>query len=345
MFTLTDLSVPVVQAPMAGGPATVDLAAAVSAAGGLGFLAAGYKTADAMGAEVEELRSRTRSPFGVNVFVPEADVADPGDLAAYAAALAEVAAELDVPAPSVGGHSDDDYEAKIDLLERHPVPVVSFTFGLPDRRVLERLRAVGTAVVLSVSDDAEARRADALDPDAIVLQGPEAGAHRATLDMRHDPDQRSLDELLEATLPVVAAPVVAAGGIGTAARVERLLTAGAAAVQVGTLFLTAAETGTRPTHRRALLSGEFPGTVQTRAFSGRVARGLRNRFVEMVSGREVVGYPQVHYMTTPLRAAAARNDDPRYLNLWAGTAYGQCRETSAAEVVAALDPRRDGAHP
>lgn len=335
MFTLEDLKYPVIQAPMAGGPSTADLAAAVSTAGGLGYLAAGYKTCEAMAREVKQIARRSL-PFGVNLFVPEADVSDPLELAAYARTLAGIANHLGVEAPVVGPYNDDQYPAKIAWFLGNPVPVVSFTFGLPEPETVSRLRAVGSAVVLSVSNPHEAVRAAALGPDAIVLQGPEAGGHRATLDMREDPDQRTLDELLEQTLSVVKLPVIAAGGIATPERVRQLLDAGATAVQIGTLFLTADEAGTKASHREALLSGTYPATCQTRAFSGRVARGLQNRFIDLCEGSTVAGYPQVHYMTAPLRLAADRNNDPDFLNLWASDAQSRCRAGSAASILTSL---------
>lgn len=331
MNVLQALAVPLVQAPMAGGPSTVELAVAVSRAGGLGMLAAGYKTVEAMAAEIEEVRGQARN-FGVNVFVPESDPSDSDDLARYAAALAPLADELGVPAPVPGPFADDHYAAKLDHLVARPVPVVSFTFGLPSPDDVARLRSVGSAVVLNATDPEEIAAAHALDPDAITVQGVEAGGHRATHRQGKEPSRHDTYDLVRCAQEHTDKPVIAAGGIADADVARNLLAAGASAVQVGTLFLTAREAGTKQAHRDALLSGHFTSTVVTRAFSGRAARALCNRFTERMAEHQVAGYPQVHYMTAPLRAASA--EDPQGLNLWAGTGFAACRATTAAQVVA-----------
>ncbi|MDO4919001.1 nitronate monooxygenase [Kocuria sp.] len=327
---LTDLQVPLVQAPMAGGPSTPALAVAVARAGGLGMLAAGYKTTEAMAAEIREVAAQT-DRFGVNLFVPERDPSDPGDLAAYARALAPLAAELGVPAPEPGEFTDDEYRVKIAHLLTHPVPLVSFTFGLPSAADVARLREAGSAVVLNATSAGEVAAAAELAPDAIVVQGTEAGGHRASHGQAAAPEDVTTTALLAAARGLTGIPLIAAGGVAGREDAAELLRGGARAVQVGTLFLTARDAGTKPAHRAALLDGEPRDTVVTRAFSGRSARALRNRFTERMAREQVAGYPQVHYMTAPLRAASAA--DPEGLNLWAGTGFGACRETTAAGVV------------
>ena len=327
---LTALPVPVVQAPMAGEPSTPALAVAVARAGGLGMLAAGYKSTDAMAEEIREVAAHT-DRFGVNLFVPEQDPSDPAALADYARALAPLAAELGVPAPQPGEYVDDEYPAKLAHLTAHPVPLVSFTFGLPTADDVARLRNAGSGVVLHATSVDEVVTAARLRPDAIVVQGREAGGHRATHGQDADPEDITTADLLVDARRATDIPLVAAGGITGREGAAELLARGAAAVQMGTLFLTAAEAGTRPAHRAALLDGEHTETVVTRAFSGRAARALRNRFTERMAVHQVVGYPQVHYMTAPLRAASSA--DAEGLNLWAGTGFAACREGTAAEVV------------
>ena len=327
---LTTLPVPVVQAPMAGGPSTPALAVAVARAGGLGMLAAGYKSTEAMAEEVRDVAAHT-DRFGVNLFVPEREPSDPAALAAYARALAPVAAELGVPAPEPGAYVDDEYPAKLDHLTVHPVPLVSFTFGLPTADDVARLRNAGSAVVLNATSPDEVTAAARLRPDAIVVQGLEAGGHRATHGQAGQPEEIATAALLDAARELTDLPLVAAGGIAGRHDAAALLARGAAAVQVGTLFLTAVEAGTKPAHREALLDGTHTETVVTRAFSGRAARALRNGFTDRMAAHEVTGYPQVHYMTAPLRAASPA--DPEGLNLWAGTGAAACRETRAAEIV------------
>lgn len=327
---LSELPVPLLQAPMAGGPSTAALAVAVARAGGLGILAAGYKTVEAMAQEIREVAVKT-DRYGVNLFVPEQDPSDPGELEAFARALAPVAAELGVAAPQPGEFSDDHYAAKLDHLATHPVPLVSFTFGLPSPDDVARLRSAGTVVVLNATDEAEVRAALVLDPDAIVVQGTEAGGHRATHGQAKTPLEISTADLVSAVRETTALPLIAAGGVADRETAEDLMERGADAVQVGTLFLTTEEAGTKPAHREALLSGRFGETVVTRVFSGRAARALRNAFTDRLEAEQISGYPQVHHMTAPLRAASAQ--DPAGLNLWAGTGFAACRETTATDVV------------
>ncbi|GAA4285204.1 nitronate monooxygenase [Brevibacterium daeguense] len=335
MLRLSDLEVPIVQAPMAGGPSTPGLVAAVSTAGGLGSLGGGYQSPERMRADIEAVRALTDRPFGVNLFVPEHRPSDAGAVAAYAAALEPLATELGVEPPVPAPAGDDHYREKVADLIADPVPLVSFTFGLPSREEVRALQEAGSAVVLNATTPEEATACLALDPQAVVLQGPAAGGHRAQHDQFAESSDVPLAILLEAIAGRTTVPLIAAGGIGASADVRALLSAGASAVQVGTLFLTSAEAGTRPVHRKALLSGEFTETVVTRVFSGRPARALRNQFIDRMAESEVVGYPEVHYLTSPLRAAAR---DGHGINLWAGTGFVSCREAPAADILAQLAP-------
>lgn len=334
-FRLTDLTHPIIQAPMAGGPSTPALVAAVSRAGGLGSLAAGYRTAADMVDEIAAVRRLTDRPFAMNVFVPEAHPSAPDDLDAYARALRPFAADLGVPEPEVRPAGDDEYGAKLAELLADPVPVVSFTFGLPTAEHVHALQGAGSAVVLNATTVAEAQAALALDPDALVLQGPLAGGHRAQHDQRAEPSELPLEALLDAVRGLTSVPLIAAGGLATRADVARVLEAGAHAAQAGTAFLLAEEAGTKPLHRQALEAGRSTETVVTRVFSGRPARGLRNAFIERMTPHSVIGYPEVHFLTSPLRAVAA---DPEGINAWAGTGYAHCRRASAAEILADLAP-------
>ncbi|MFC9555863.1 NAD(P)H-dependent flavin oxidoreductase [Rhodococcus sp. NPDC056960] len=334
MFDLEDgLRIPIIGAPMAGGPSTPALVAAVSSAGGLGFLAAGYKTVDAVRREVGAVRALTSAPFGLNLFVPGRPLADRAAVEAYRERLRPLAERWQVVLPEIVDYDDDAFDAKVDLAVELAVPVVSFTFGLPSRDVVDRLHDAGSAVVATVSDVDEARAAAQRGVDAICLQGVDAGGHRATLDPDAEPDPRSTRELVEAARSAVDLPLLAAGGIATAADVAATLAAGAAAVQMGTALLDADEAGTKPAHRAALHDARFTDTVVTRAFSGRPARGLVNGFITDFDAHAVAAYPQVHLLTSGLRAAAGAADDPDGLALWAGVGYRSARSAPAAEIV------------
>ena len=335
MFDLAELRTPIVAAPMAGGPSTPALAAAVCRAGGLGFLAAGYKTPDALAEQIEDLRGRTGAPFGVNLFVPQ----PPPDLAAIAGYREELRSEAErygvaLPEPDPG--DDDEWGEKIELLLADPVPVVSFTFGLPSAEVVADLHGVGSYLVATVTSVAEAQAADRLGVDALCVQGPDAGGHSGTHDPDAEPGTTPLLELLGPVGEHNSLPLIAAGGLTTGADIAAALRAGARAVQLGTMYLRTPESGAKPAHRRALADPRFTTTVLTRAFSGRYARGLRNRFIDEHDATAVAGYPLVNQLTQPLRAAAAAQDDPDGLALWAGTGYRNATDTPAETLTAQL---------
>ena len=335
LFTMTDLSTPIIQAPMAGGPSTPDLAAAVSNAGGLGFLAAGYRSADQVAGDITAVRARTTGPFGVNFFVPQRSVGVDNDLRTYADELKGDAARYDT---AVGEQrtDDDDWEGKLVVLEKMRPPVVSFTFGAPPAATTAKLQGAGIFVMVTVTTEDEAATAIALGVDALLVQGPEAGGHRGTFDPAVVPETKPLDLLLTGIAAKTDLPLIAAGSISTSSDVRNVLRRGAAAAQAGTAFLLADEAGTKSAHRDALTSGQFGRTIITRAFSGRYARGLLNDFIRHHDQSAPLGYPQVHHMTSPIRAAAAAAHDPQRLSLWAGTGYRLARAAPAATIVAHL---------
>ncbi len=363
MFSLNDLQIPLLAAPMAGGPSTTALVAAGARAGGFGILAAGYKTATAMANEIEVGRELTGNRLGVNVFVPAATAgvalspggsgpaggahrasgSDGADRADRAARVAEYAHVLEADAqryavalPAPDPADTDGYSEKIDYLLRHPLPLVSFTFGLPEPEIVKRLHDVGTHLTLTVTDAAEARAAVARGADSLCVQGPDAGGHRGTHAVGTSPGSQSLTALLAELAHVTALPLIAAGGVGSGADVRKLVAAGASAVQLGTLLLRTPESGAQPTHKDALASGEYTGTSVTRAFSGRLARGLTNRFIREHDGQAPAAYPEVNQLTRPLRAAAALAGDPDGLALWAGTGFMHSRAEPAERIMAEL---------
>ncbi|MFB6890951.1 nitronate monooxygenase, partial [Kitasatospora sp. NPDC056327] len=330
---LDELAVPVIAAPMAGGASTPELVAAVNGAGGLGFLAAGYRSAAGMLEQIGRARELTARPFGVNLFVP-AGPGDPEAVAAYRERLRPEADAHGVTLPEEIAPDRDDWDAKIAALLEAPVPVVSYTFGLPSAGEAEALRAVGTFQVGTVTTPQEARRAEAAGMDALCVQGPEAGGHRATHGVADRPGEEPLPGLLASVRAVTGLPLVAAGGLSDGPAVAAALRAGAVAVQIGTALLRADEAGTSAAHRAALT--EFGGTAVTRAFTGRPARGLRNAFIDRFGPYAPAAYPEVHHLTQPLRAAAARRCDTGAMHLWAGTGHRAARGGPAAELVAAL---------
>jgi nitronate monooxygenase len=312
----------------------------VAGAGGLGFLAAGYKTAEAMEAEIEATRSLTNLPFGVNVFVPwpglshhsdsELEIRELG-VAAYAATIESEAEQLGVALGNPRPFDDDSWSLKIDVLERQRCDVVSFTFGVPTTAVVDRLHAVGSRVVVTVTDLEEARAAAGVGANALCVQGPNAGGHRGTHDPLKWPADRQL-ELLISDMRELGLPILAAGGISDAQQAKSAIEAGAAAVQCGTLYLLAHESGATEPYKSALSSSWADHTVITRAFSGRPARGLKNSFITEHGDKAPVAYPEVNQVTQPLRSAAARRNDPQRMALWAGTGFRNAAYGPAAEI-------------
>ncbi|MFC4909112.1 nitronate monooxygenase [Actinomadura gamaensis] len=328
---------PVVLAPMAGGAGTPELVAAVVEAGGLGFLPAGYKTAAQLRADVGATRALTGGPFGVNLFMPSRDEVDDAAVAAYRDRLADEASRLDVELGTPKAR-DDDFDAKVEDLLADPPALVSFTFGCPSRELVGAFRQADVTTVVTVTTADEASEAVDCGADALCVQGTEAGAHRGSFTNTTD-GALPLRDLLPAVREVTGLPLIAAGGVGSAGDVAEMLALGAVAVQVGTLFLRCPESGATPVAKAALADPRFTETAVTRAFSGRPARGLVNRFLTEYSAEAPAAYPDVHYVTSPLRKAAAARGDADVVNLWAGTAFRSATEAPAAEVLDRLTPR------
>jgi nitronate monooxygenase len=330
---LARLREPIVQAPLAGGPSTPRLAAAVGAAGGLGFLAAGYKTAAAVRDDIGELRSSSDAPFGVNIFAPPAALADRAAVAAYAERLK---GEADAFGVELGEprHDDDDFAAKLELLITERVEIVSFTFGCPEPDVVARLHAADCDVWVTVTDRREAEQARAAGADALVVQGFEAGGHRGYFSDEPQREELGLLAALRLIASAVELPLVAAGGIADGAAVAAVLCAGAVAAQIGSALMLAPEAGTSPAHRDALASQG--ATRLTRAFSGRQARGIVNRFMDEHGALAPLAYPDIHHLTTPIRAAAREAGDAQAINLWAGQTHALAEAAPAEQIVRRL---------
>jgi nitronate monooxygenase len=330
---LSGLTAPIVQAPMAGGPSTPELAAAVNRAGGLGFLAAGYLTVDRLRDDLDALRALTDRPFGVNVFVGGGRPADIAEVQSYRQRLAVRAADAGVEL-GTPRFDDDGLAAKLELLCAHPPAVVSFTFGAPSRAAVNAVQAAGAEAWMTVTSVAEARQCVELGADVLVVQGIEAGGHRGVFVDDGDQSELTVLAALQLVRDAVQLPLVAAGSIATGPALAAVLALGAAAGQVGTAYLRAAEAGTSPAQRAATAT-DAP-TVLTRAFSGRLARGIVNRWHREHGADAPRAYPEVHHLTSPLRAHGRATDDPDLINLWAGEAHPLARDRPAEEITRRL---------
>ncbi|MDT9701235.1 nitronate monooxygenase [Streptomyces sp. P17] len=336
---LTDLfPLPIVQAPMAGGVSVPTLAAAVAEAGGLGFLAAGYKTADGMYQEIKQLRGLTGRPFGVNLFMPQPEYADVAAIDVYAHQLAGEAGWYETELGDPDSGRDDGYEAKLAVLLDNPVPVVSFHFGVPSRDVLDSLRRAGTLTLVTATTAEEALAVERAGADAVIAQGVEAGGHQGTHRDNPETDGTGIGllSLIAQVRETVSIPVVAAGGIMRGSQIAAVLAAGASAAQLGTAFLATPESGANAVHKQALTNPLFARTESTRAFSGRPARGLVNRFMREHGPYAPAAYPEIHHLTSPLRKAAAKAGDAQGMALWAGQGHRMARELPAGQLVEVL---------
>lgn len=334
-FTLSDI--PVVGAPMAGGPSTPDLVAAVAAGGGLGFLPGGYRSGEQLAADVRDLHGRGVG-FGVNLFAPNVLPVDPFAYDAYRTLLAPEARrrgiDLDVPVTE----DDDRWAEKIAVLLADPVPFFTVTFGLVPPADLRALHQAGTSVGVTVTSADEAAAAADSGADFLVVQGFAAGGHSGVHDPRTLPRDIPTAELVRTVRARSTRPIVAAGGVDGPDAVRGLLAAGADAVAVGTLLLRTDEAGTGAVHRAALADEAFTDTTLTHCFTGRPARALRTRFIDAHDQQAPLGYPALHHLTRPLRQAAAQAGDPQGVHLWAGTGWRSARTGPAAEVIRSLAP-------
>jgi nitronate monooxygenase len=341
----------IIAAPMAGGTSTPGFVWAVHHAGGLGFLAAGYKSVAAMQSEIASARA-LGARFGVNLFVPDPAQLPPSaavraQLEEYRGRLRADALRYGVEIPVLRLDDDDHWQGKVEALLADPVELVSFAFGLPGADVVRALQRAGSAVLATVTTVSEALEAAGQGVDALVVQHGSAGGHSAAFQPRPAGSVASLDRgrdesqprttagLLAQVRAAVGLPLVAAGAVMDRAGLDEVLAAGAQAAQLGTAFLRTDESGARQLHKDALASPRFTQTRLTRAFTGKSARALVNEFVRDHPDAPEA-YPAVHHLTAPLRAAAAAAGDAERLNLWAGTGWQQARTGSVAEVMAVL---------
>jgi nitronate monooxygenase len=329
---------PVLQAPMAG-VSTPALAVAVSEAGGLGAFAAGPLSPEAVREGLRAIRAGTSRPFAANFFVSSGPASPPtGEaLAAAEEAVRPFREELGL-GPAATPPPLPPLEEQLDAALSVGVPVVSFTFGLPPQAVLERLRRAGVVLLGTATTPAEAAAAEAAGCDAVVAQGAEAGGHRGGFPVAGEPPALiGTLALVPRVVDRVRIPVVAAGGIADGRGVAAALALGASAVQCGSAFLACAESGASPAYREVVVaSDDGDRTALTAAFSGGMARGVRNRFVTGMAGRPILPFPFQNGLTRDLRATAARAGDPGLLSMWVGQGPSPRAGTGAALVVARL---------
>src|SRR4051794_3092436 len=329
------VTLPVVAAPMAGGPTTPALVLAAARAGGLGFLTGGYQRPEALAGQVAAVAAET-DRYGVNLFAPHPVPVDPAAYAAYRDALRPLAERLEVELPERPLEDDDHWRDKVDVLTAASPRVVSFTFGLPDPASVAALHDAGSVLMQTVTSVEEARQAAAAGLDVLVVQAPAAGGHSGTFSPERPPVDRPLTDLVAELAAMTSLPLVAAGGVVRPEHVVSALGAGAEAVAVGTALLLTPEAGTSPANRAALADPARGEARLTRAFTGRPGRGVPNAFMARYDDLAPLGYPALHHLTSPIRRASAARGDAEQVNIWAGSGYREISDRPAAEVLAAL---------
>ncbi|MDD9149152.1 MULTISPECIES: NAD(P)H-dependent flavin oxidoreductase [unclassified Sporolactobacillus] len=315
------INYPIIQAGMAGGPTTPQLVSAVSNAGGLGTLGAGYMTPEQTRSAIEEIRRLTGHSFGVNLFVPEAFEWDEGKVEASNRLLRPVREKLNLDNPSVSSKpSSETFLKQIEIIVQTGVPACTFTFGIPDKRVIDRLKDRHIAVIGTATTVEEAILNETAGMDMVVVQGSEAGGHRGSFAVPYEQGMIGTMALVPQAADQVHIPVIAAGGIMDGRGVLAALVLGAEAVQMGTAFVTCEESGADERHKEMILKSAENETAITSAFSGKPARGIRNAFIDLMEGKEKLlpDYPVQNALTKDIRAAAGKVNRPEWMSMWSG---------------------------
>lgn len=335
-----DLAVPIIQAPMAGGGDTPALVAAVCEAGGLGSIGAAYLTPEQIIEASKSVRAKTSRAFGINLFAPT-PLPSPGDPGAALRRLAPFYAELGLPAPAslpeiTGAKFADQLAAALET----GAAVFSFTFGIIPPEAVAAIKKRGVFQIGTATTVDEAIALQDAGVDAVVAQGSEAGGHRGTFTGDFNSALVGTISLVPQVADAVKIPVVASGGIMDGRGIAAALALGASAAQLGTAFLTCRESGISEAYREAILGAHENQTRITRAFSGRPARGIINRFMQEVepggSDEAVLPFPIQNALTRPLRTAASKQGRAEFLSLWAGQGVRLARGQSTAELMARL---------
>jgi nitronate monooxygenase len=320
---------------MAGGPGTPELAAVVSNAGGLGFLGVNYLAPQQIEETINRTRRLTQKIFGVNLFAPESSQPLSGDIDSAKAFLAAFHTQLGIAPPALPDHAGENFERQLEVVLQMRVPVVSFTMGIPP---VEKLKAAGIYLIGTATTVEEAQQIERAGFDAVVAQGSEAGAHRGTFAVKEESALIGTMALVPQIVDAVSIPVIASGGIMDGRGILAALALGAQAVQMGTAFLCCDEAGTGKAYRQSLLGAQEHQTTLTRAFSGRLARGVRNEFIDDIeaAGIAPLSFPWQNALTRSLRQAARGAEVAGLQSLWAGQGLRMLRSEPAADLMARL---------
>jgi nitronate monooxygenase len=329
---------PIIQAPLAGGGDTPALVAAVCNAGALGFIGAAYLTPAQIVDAARAVRAQTGRAFGINLFAPLPPPEAPDDPRPALERVAPFYAELGLPAPSVPIIGGPSFDEQLSVALESGASVFSFTFGILPPRAIDAVKARGMFLIGTATTVEEAVALERVGADAIVTQGSEAGGHRSTFAAVFEAGLVGTMALVPQVTDAVSVPVIASGGIMDGRGIAAALALGASGVQMGTAFLACDEAGIPDAYKDAIVAAREDGTRLTRAFSGRPARGIVNRFMTEIdrAPESILPFPLQNALTRPLRTAAAQAGRAEFLSLWAGQGVRLARRQPASRLVARL---------
>jgi len=334
---LIGIEIPIIQAPMAGGPSSPALVSAVSEAGGLGFLGGGYLSPGKLEDQVKEVKSTTDKPFGVNLFITEPNKKESKNndkikniLNSYAYELGIKLSGKIVPFP--------EFEKQIEVVIEQKVKVFSFTFGVLDNKYIEKLKSNKTVVIGTATSVGEALKLRNAGCDAVVAQGFEAGGHRGSFEYKDSIPLIGGISLIPQIADSIEIPVIASGGIMDGRGIFAAFSLGASAVQMGTAFLTCEEAEVNQSWIDLLMESTDTSSALTNAFTGKFARGINNRFMSELKPYEndIPEYPAQHQLTRELRARAKELNNKDFMSFWAGQGSSMCRKTKASDLIKIL---------
>lgn len=348
LTNLLKIDHPIIQAPMAGGITTSALVAAVSNNGALGMIGAGYLSPAQLREQIIEIKELTANNFGVNLFVPNDFELDEEEIEAANHLLHTFRSRLNIESMDTALPTIEKtmqaYKEQIKVIIEERVPICSFTFGVPSIEDISQLKQQGIMLIGTATTVVEAMAIEKLGMDAIVVQGSEAGGHRGNFISNHEDGLIGLMSLIPQVTDHVSIPVIAAGGIMDGRGLMASLNLGAKAVQMGTAFLTCEESGAHPVHKEAILQAKDEDTVLTRAFSGKWARGISNKFINEMRHHEsdMPNFPVQNGLTQPIRKAAAAQHDKEYMSLWSGQSPTLAKKETVEALIRRITNQLEG---
>ena len=337
MFKLSNLGIPIIQAPMAGGINNPRLASEVSNAGGVGSFGFSYSTPQKISEDLAATKALTNGPINANFFV-----FSPVDLPAQTIQEQAIQAlknlpiegEYSLPIPQAPFYPD--LEEQLNPVWKHCPEILTFHFGIPAASVIDKAHALGIAIGMTATSLKEAVAIEKAGADFIVAQGIEAGGHRGIFNPQDADEKLSTIDLTKLLVKGCSIPVVAAGAIMDGTDIAKVLKAGAVAAQLGTAFLCCDESGASLAHKEYLLTQHSRGSVLTTGFSGRPARGIANEFIRLMESKTILPFPIQNTITASLRQLAGKANNGEYQSLWAGQDYSRTRQLSAKGIMHAL---------